>query len=503
MLHQKGIVAGLFIILLAFVCAILGVQAYIPQHKVAMAFERIFSTFEASVTLTIIALAIAIIVVVATVTLAVPVAAGLAGWAGFSHGLIWWFEARLRRATAKKAEVKAGLILTNVPAGNTLFASEVQGWLPIQHRPLSLAPGRVNGSEIIHTTEEKNRWAFFHLVHSTAKRDSALEMPAIGPGYPPSVNLMDLLPNGSSFHNVVLGLHIAEDGSQQIISDSMQNLVHVAIGGSSGWGKSVALRSLAYQMATCDEPTKLCFIDSEDLTFTPFKSSDRLLYPVADNDADSLAIVGELSAEMGRRKVLYAQFPTVEKLSDYNRHADEPLPYIMLFADEITSLLQTNKVLAQMLTLQILRARKYGIMAILGGQSWKASEVDTTTRGQFSSTIHFHARDKSSSTVLLGSGIAADITQRGVAFAVLPGRPMIEFLSPNISLASAMREIGGTGPTQVEMPTLPEPEPDQLERAILDRAANGESYNKIAMDLLGSRGGHQTSKIKDILAKFE
>jgi DNA segregation ATPase FtsK/SpoIIIE-like protein len=282
----------------------------------------------------------------------------------------------------------------------------------------------------------------------------------------------------------------------------MENLIHIAVGGSSGWGKSVALRSLAFQMATCDEDVKLCFVDSENMTFTPFQNSDRLLYPVADNDADALSVIGGLAAEMGNRKALFAKFPVVEKLSDYNQQADEKLPYICLFADEITALLKSNKTLEQMLTLQILRARKYGILAILGGQSWKADVLDTTIRGQFSSTIHFHARDKSSSAVLLGSGVAADITQRGIAFAVLPGRPMVEFLSPNISLASAMREIGGTGPaTAVEMPALPEPVPDEKEAAILDR--HGESYNQIALDLLGSKGGHQTNKIKDVLAKFE
>lgn len=425
--------------ILFYTITILVIGAYI--HYVAR--DLIISAVEIITTIVVAALALVVF-----------------SW-GIRNVLIGWETFLTQRANRKLAELEAQMVLTIVPAGSQLYTSETRGKLvsTLEHKNLSLSPGRVNGADIQYTIEERERWAFWNSAHSTAKtreRSTLEETPMIEQGgYPLSVNLLDLLPNGSSFHRVVLGLHITEDGSQEIITAAMDELTHIAVGGTSGWGKSVCLRSLAYQMASCPEPTKLVFIDSDDMTFSAFKSSDRLLYPVADNAPDAEAIVSELTAEMGNRKVLFAQHTTVEKLSDYNRVSNTPLPYILLFCDEATSLLKANKSLEQAFSLQILRARKYGIMAILGGQSWKADVMDTTLRGQFSSTIHFHARDKSSSNVLLGSSDAANITQVGIAYAVLPGRPIVKMLSPKISIAQAMREIGDTL-ADVEMPRFPD-----------------------------------------------
>lgn len=393
----------------------------------------------------------------------------------------------------KKANV---LVVTNNGQTHIRDTDKNASWLALHLDPRIYSNGP--GTHKAASPEEKDAWRLF----TSPKISSDLAAPALLPpiSYPPSVNLMDLLPNGASLHNIVLGLHIREDGVQEVIREDMTSMVHVAVGGSSGWGKSVFLRSLAYQAATAPELSELSFIDLEGMTFTPFGNSDKLRYPVADNGRDALAILSDLTKEMESRKALFSKYPTVENLDSYNAQSPNPLPFILLFADEITALLKKDKVVEAVVTQQILRARKYGIFAIFGGQSWKADVMDTTIRSQFSSTVHFHARDKSSSRVLLGTSDAARITEKGRAFAILPGRPMVELKTPMISLMAAAREMGGGPPAIVEMPKV---SPTPKEAKVLRMHKAGATISAIAAEVEGDKGGPQNKKVRDILDKFD
>ena len=353
------------------------------------------------------------------------------------------------------------------------------------------------GTQSPPTPEEVAAWQLFNMPRISSSAAAPALLPPVS--YPPNVNLMDLLPNGASLHNVVLGLHIRDDGTREVIREGMTNMVHVAVGGSSGWGKSIFLRSLAYQAAIAPELCELSFIDLESMTFTPFGNSNKLRYPIVDNGRDALAILADLSKEMESRKALFSKFPTVENLDGYNAQAANPLPFILLFADEITALLKKDKAVEAVITQQILRARKYGIFAIFGGQSWKADVMDTTIRSQFSSTVHFHAKDKSSSRVLLGTGDAARITEKGRAFAILPGRPIVEMMAPMITLMAAAREMSGRAPAIVEMPRV---EPTPKEAKVLTMFEAGATVSAIAIEVEGDKGGPQNRKVRAILDKF-
>jgi DNA segregation ATPase FtsK/SpoIIIE-like protein len=137
-----------------------------------------------------------------------------------------------------------------------------------------------------------------------------------------------------------------------------------------------------------------------------------------------------------------------------------------------------------------------------GGQSWKASDFDTAIRGQFSTTVHFQAKDKASSRVLLGDPAAAELDQIGRAYAIIPGRKLIQIQGPALSLRSVCSAL----PNRIEppaMPSVPEPEPTELEQKILEMAAEGKSVSAIARAKLGGDGGNQLKRVREILGKFE
>lgn len=282
----------------------------------------------------------------------------------------------------------------------------------------------------------------------------------------------------------------------------MGKLVHIAVGGSSGWGKSVFLRSLAYQLAKSQDLVDLALVDLEGVTFAPFARCGRLLWPVADTEQDALAIFRELAQEMNRRKELYGQHPGVDSIDTYNARADEPLAPVVTLVDEATALLGDKAVENELRTLA-LRARKYGLWLVLGGQDWKASSLDTAIRNQLSSRIQFKAMSAAQSRVLLEQSGAEDLDAPGRALAILPGRPMFVLQAPFLSERdlddlsnggprNAMPELGGNG----------EGPDSELEERIRELWAQGETLGAISEKVFGYKSGKRTAQIKEVLGLF-
>jgi len=270
--------------------------------------------------------------------------------------------------------------------------------------------------------------------------------------WPDRVWLRDLAPEPATLGGLVLGVTVGEDGQPHPVTAGLTDLVHIAVGGSSGWGKSVFLRALALQSAMAAEPCKLALVDLEGVTFSPFANCDRLLFPVADTEGAALAIMARLVEEMDRRKALYSDLPGVDSLTAYNARTDgDPLAPVVCLIDEATALLSDRSVHNATRTLA-LRARKYGLWLVLGGQDWKAASVDTAIRNQLSSRVHFKAQSASQSRVLLGDGCAAAIETPGRAFAQLPGRPLTEIQAPMVSLADIEAALTGQAGPAVELP---------------------------------------------------
>lgn len=412
-------------------------------------------------------------------------------------------------ARALKAEREARIWFSELPPGHQLYKHELS---PGSYStPLHLSPARSNGEPARYGLEDWRAWQFDKLANATAQigRDAhpLIEGPSKpGTVWPSRVNLLELLPSGQGdLNNIILGVTIDGDGLATVTAP-LEKMVHVAVGGASGWGKSEFLRAFAFQIATAPQAAELALVDIEAATFSTFARSPRLRYPIADSERDILAIFADLQNEIERRKGLFSRFPTVDKLSSYNALADEPLPVITVLVDEGTVLLSDNRDIEALLKSAILRARKYGIYATIGGQSWKASDFDTAIRGQFSTTVHFQARDKTSSRVLLGDPAAAEIDQIGRAYAVIPGRRMVQIQAPALSLLSTQRTLS-TGFNPPSMPAAPEedltPDDDQdqkfkhlvLEKGMSRREAALAAYGKEYAGAVVTRGKRALGEI--------
>jgi DNA segregation ATPase FtsK/SpoIIIE-like protein len=313
--------------------------------------------------------------------------------------------------------------------------------------------------------------------------DTARELPT----HVPLRSLVEM----PTYRNLVLGM-----GADGPVKADMSELVHIAVGGSSGWGKSIFLRSIAYQLAMSADPVDLVMIDLEKATLAPFEACDRLLYPVIDSERDTVAVFSELTDELNRRRELFSQYTGVDSLYLYNSMAGEPIKPLVVIGDEITALLADRNVEDGLATLA-LRARKFGMWLILAGQDWKAANVDTTIRNQLSCCVQFKAKSGAQSRILLDTSDAQNINVQGRALAWLPGRDIMEFQAPIIGRQDIIAAMTGNGP-QREMPDTP----DDLKQRVIDTWASMERPNitSVTAEIFGGqRGGANWNRVKEIV----
>jgi DNA segregation ATPase FtsK/SpoIIIE-like protein len=243
--------------------------------------------------------------------------------------------------------------------------------------------------------------------------------------WPQMVRLFDLLPNRrGDVNNIVFGISLDENtGRQTVIKVPLEDMVHEASGGETGTGKSTLAYAIAYQLATAKQDVKLVLADPAGTTWKTLSNSDRLMHPViGDNHNEMLGVLTALLQETERRtNELFAPYPTVEKLSEYNAIVgfDKRLDYIAMMIDEFPEYME-NRDIEILFKRLIRKSRKAGVYIFAMGTSWKATDMDTSIKRQFRTKIHFAASDPQSSHVLLGSRQAADIKEPGRAYARLP-----------------------------------------------------------------------------------
>jgi len=316
--------------------------------------------------------------------------------------------------------------------------------------------------------------------------------------WPTRVPLRGILDGPPSVHRLALGVTVGDDGRAEVVRADMGKLVHVAVGGSSGWGKSVFLRALGFQLAQSSEPVDLVLVDLEGATFAPFAACSRLLYPMADNERDALAIFQDLLGEVDRRKAFFAQYPGVDSLRAYNTRASEPLAPVVALVDEATALF-SDKTMEDAIRTLVLRARKYGLWCILGGQDWKASSLDTAIRNQLATRIQFRAMSASQSRVLLQRSGAESLDVAGRALAILPGREMVKLQAPMVSYQTILEALAGGGPQQATPAVEVDADIDARDERIRALAAEGLSKRQIALEVFGYAGGAAYTAVTEAL----
>ncbi len=442
-----------------------------------------------------------------------------------------WAEASLLTAQARQANRQADNLVITAKAGEQVYIASDQDINRRSITALHLQRSyRANGNGDSPSLHENAAWALMQQLHSTAARAKNITnnhaAPALLPGdvtveLPDRVELLPLIKGASSIQKVVIGQTV-NNNRLETLTMPLTEMVHVGMVGSSGWGKSVGVQSLALQLALAVEALQMVFIDLEGVTSAPFQRLNRLRYPIAYSEKDAAAILGDLKGEMGRRMSLFSPH-RVQKVSDYNVLPDvEPLPFIAVFIDEATSILENNAAVHDLLAQSVIQLRKTGVFLFLAGQEMSSKSMRPMIRRQLSSRIAYHVGDHWQVQGLGMGKEAVELNAKGRAWTIFPGRQKALVQTPYIDAAAIeglLERAGRVGeapsavmPAEAENLVLRKVEGNEAntstsltrqEQTIWQMYQAGESNSAIARKIYKHDGGKQLKMVRSAIKRIE
>jgi energy-coupling factor transporter ATP-binding protein EcfA2 len=318
------------------------------------------------------------------------------------------------------------------------------------------------------------------------------------------VDLDQLLGDGQpSIHSLIVGARPIATGGLEVVKMALHDLMHTLVIGASGWGKSTWLRALLYQLARASEPVEIVAVDINGSALNALHGWGKLRYPVARTASDAIAVLQAVINEIERRKGLYEQYPTVEKLHEYNQATSAGLPPWVVVIDEGTNLLNQEGI-GEPLRSAVQTARQYGVYILLAGQSAKHSVIDTQVRDNFNTRLCFRT-SPTSSRVVLDDRAAGDLGVKGRAIVQMDGRELCELQGPWIAKDRFIAALSNGG-ARYEMPETERPPgrqrlaEDQTNiNQVLNLHEDGDSDTAIAREVFGHGTSFYIDVVREIL----
>jgi S-DNA-T family DNA segregation ATPase FtsK/SpoIIIE len=234
-----------------------------------------------------------------------------------------------------------------------------------------------------------------------------------------------------------------EPGGARLVQ-SLAEMPHLLIAGSTGFGKTVGLKAMITSMlcAMAPEELKLVLIDPKGTELTAFRDVPHLWAPVITDTSKASMILDWLVKEMDERYQLFERIQ-VNKISTYNRLGDKKLaqrllqmevdeqewsgfpkrlPYIVTIIDELADLMMTSRrdVEASIIRLSQ-KSRAVGIHLILATQRPSADVVTGLIRSNLPGRISFRVPTHVESKIVLDHVGAEGLVVKGEMLMILPG----------------------------------------------------------------------------------
>jgi len=302
----------------------------------------------------------------------------------------------------------------------------------------------------------------------------------------------------AGYHRVGLGETVNPNtGAREVVSGDMEDFVHVILTGSSGWGKSTALESMAKQVVLGGD-AEVCFVDYGVNTFGMM--AEHGLYPIADTPAAAVALFKVLVQEMHDRRARMSAYPQAKRLGQYNELSGERLRPIVVFCDEASTLFDKSGEIRDLARDLTAMGRKYGIGVTFGGTDFKADTMPSETRGNCGLRMAMHLEEPGLSRSIIRSAMAVNLVEKGRALASLPGvAGLVELQCPMVERWDDLPgkreqiELRRSSPTQ-----LP-PGGGRSQARILELHAQGLSQRSIEEIVYGYTGGDAYQKVRAVL----
>jgi S-DNA-T family DNA segregation ATPase FtsK/SpoIIIE len=220
---------------------------------------------------------------------------------------------------------------------------------------------------------------------------------------------------------------------------------HLLIAGSTGTGKSVALNALIASILykATPEEVKLVLIDPKRLEFTLYEDVPHLLCPVINDPKKAHVVLMDIVRKMEERykKLQGIKVRNIDqynqqmkqilaekkgKLTDEEREAFQPLPYIVIIIDELAELMMVGAQEVEFFIGRLAQlARAVGIHLVMATQRPSIDVITGTIKNNFSCRVAFRVPSKVDSRIIIDTGGADKLLGMGDMLFLPPNFPRL------------------------------------------------------------------------------
>jgi S-DNA-T family DNA segregation ATPase FtsK/SpoIIIE len=242
-----------------------------------------------------------------------------------------------------------------------------------------------------------------------------VEVPNTRPGI---VSLRPVIESDSFYQvNSPLALGLGRQVDGQPFAADLGSMPHLLIGGTTGSGKSVCLRSIATCLAANNTPDRLrmVMIDPKMVELIRFNGLPHLLGRVEVQLDRILGVLRWITREMERRYRLMED-AQARNIATYNhgRRKNLRLPYIVVLIDELAELMMEHPDDTEHLITRLAQmARATGIHLVVATQRPSTDVVTGLIKANFPARISFAVASGIDSRVIIDSVGAEDLVGNG------------------------------------------------------------------------------------------
>ncbi len=286
-----------------------------------------------------------------------------------------------------------------------------------------------------------------------------------------------------------------------IVAD-LNRMPHLLLAGATGSGKSICLNTmvLSFLYRTTPRQVKMVMIDPKMLELPVYEEIPHLLMPIITSPKDASDALKKIVFEMERRYRLLAETGS-RNIETYNKKiksaggGEEPLPYLIIFIDELADLMlisahEVENSIARLAQM----ARAAGIHLILATQRPSVDVITGIIKANFSSRISFRVASKIDSRIILDTYGAEQLLGKGDMLFTTPGNRTIRIHGAYVSeeevsnIVNFIRTQGSPDYSIFEVLTSEENEESMFE--------DKDEFYKQARDLVLSTGQASISYIQ-------
>jgi DNA segregation ATPase FtsK/SpoIIIE, S-DNA-T family len=221
-----------------------------------------------------------------------------------------------------------------------------------------------------------------------------------------------------------LALGVCKDGS--VFCESLANMPHILIAGSTGSGKSVSLNGLICSIITKASPkeVKMIMIDPKRLELSLYEGIPHLLMPVITETKQAHASLRWVVEEMERRYCLM-QASNVRNVGSFNEKSEEDkkLSYIVVIIDELADLMMSSaKEIESLIQKLAQKSRACGIHLILATQRPSVDVITGLIKANLPYRISFRVVSSHDSRTIIDQIGAEKLLGYGDMLMLRPGQ---------------------------------------------------------------------------------